>query len=136
MATMWSNKALQQTGAMHGLIRLQFFQQPYQMMDAGVRLLRACLQQIVKLCVTSDDFLDRQHKRLFLYPRALTWAILELAVRALQHSAAHDEQRNAKVNNQPGDIDQCCYKRRGGRSWICADAAQSKWEHRAGKRTP
>jgi hypothetical protein len=40
---------------------LEFFQQPNQMMNAAVGLLRAGFQQIVKLSIASDKFLNREH---------------------------------------------------------------------------
>jgi hypothetical protein len=46
---------------------LKFFQQRDQMMDTAVGLLRARFQQIVKLSVPADEFLNREHKR-FLLP--------------------------------------------------------------------
>src|SRR5205807_3825568 len=36
------------------------------MMHAVVRLLRACLEQVVKLLIVSEDFLNRQHKFLLV----------------------------------------------------------------------
>jgi hypothetical protein len=42
---------------------LKFFQQRDQMMDTAVGLLRARFQQIVKLSVPADEFLNREHKQ-------------------------------------------------------------------------
>jgi hypothetical protein len=46
-------------------VELELRQQRDQMMNTAVRLLRACFQQIEKLCVVSQKFSDREHKKLF-----------------------------------------------------------------------
>jgi hypothetical protein len=50
---------------------LKFFQQRDQMMDTAVGLLRARFQQIVKLSVPADEFLNREHKQFLVWPVTL-----------------------------------------------------------------
>ena len=67
------------------------------MMNAAVGLLCARLEQIVKFLVVPEKSSDRKHNS---NPR-------------LQHCAAHDQQRNAEINNEPGHIDERGHERRG-----------------------
>jgi hypothetical protein len=64
------------------LVLLKSFQQPNQMMHTAVGLLGARLEQIIKLSVASEEFLNGEHDSPQFYASAVGSAIPELAVRA------------------------------------------------------